>query len=72
MSRSIITVSREGGQIPLLIVQTNVFVPLDNPVTPELGEPVEVIVALPAMTDHNPVPAVGVFPVRVAVSEQTV
>ena len=72
VSRSIVTVSRDGGQTPLLMVQTNVFVPVDNPVTPDVGEPGVVTDALPAITVHNPVPTVGVLPARVAVGPQTV
>src|SRR5436309_157646 len=67
-----VTVSRDGEQTPLLIVQTNVLAPVDKPVTPEVGEPGVVTVALPAITVHTPLPTVDVFPARVAVAEQTV
>src|SRR5437867_12844731 len=67
-----VTVSRDGEQTPLLIVQTNVFAPVDKPVTPEVGEPGVVTVALPAITVHTPLPTEGVLPARVAVAEQTV
>ena len=64
--------SLDDGHVPLLIVQTNVLVPTDNPVTPEVGELGVVTVALPAMTVHVPVPTVGVFPASVVVVAQTV
>jgi archaellin len=71
-SRVIITVSLDGVQLALLIVQTNVFAPTESPVTPEVGSPGVVTFALPAMTVHAPVPTVGVLPARVVVVEQTV
>ena len=58
--------------MPLLVVQTNVFTPFDNPVTPDVGEPGVVSEALPVMTLQTPVPAVGALPARVAVGPQTV
>ena len=63
----IVTVSLDGGQLPLLTVQTNVFAPTLNPVTPDVGLFDVVIVALPAITVHAPTPTVGVFPANVAV-----
>lgn len=66
----IVTVSREEHEV-LLIVQTNVFAPVDNPVMPEVGEPGVVTEALPAITVHAPVPTVGVLPARLAVVAQT-
>jgi hypothetical protein len=59
-------------QEPLLIVHTNVFVPTDNPVTPDVGEPGVVTVADPAITVHAPVPTVGVLPASVALAAQTI
>ena len=56
----------------MVIVQTNVFAPTVNPVTPDVGELGVVTLALPAITVHAPVPTEGVFPARVAVVEQTV
>ena len=67
----IVTVSLDAGQEPLLIVQTNVFAPTDNPVTPEVGLLGVVTVALPAITVHAPVPTDGVLPASVAVVEHT-
>ena len=61
-----------GGQVPLLIVHTNVFTPVVNPVTPELGSVGSVTVAVPAVTVQAPVPTVGVFAASVAVAEQIV
>jgi hypothetical protein len=70
-SRVIVTVSREGGHDAFVIVQTNVFAPTVNPVTPDVGEPGVVTVALPAMTVHAPVPTVAVLPANVAVELHT-
>ena len=66
------TVSLDDGQEALLIVQTKVFDPTDNPVTPDVGSPGVVTVAVPAITVHAPVPTDGVFAASVAVVEQTV
>ena len=68
----IVTVSENVPQLRVEIVQTNVFAPTLNPVTPEVGLPGVVTVAEPAITVHVPVPTVGVFPARVAVVEHTV
>ena len=68
----IVTVSLVVGQLPFVIVQTNVFAPSVSPVTPEVGELGVVTVALPAITVHAPVPGDGVFPASVALVEQTV
>ena len=67
----IVTVSIEGGHVAFVIVQTKLFAPIVNPVTPDVGEPGVVTVALPAMTVHAPVPTAGVFPASVAVVEHT-
>jgi hypothetical protein len=66
------TVSLEGGQLRLLIVQTNVFAPTLRFETPEAGSPGVVTIALPVRTVHVPVPTVAVLPASVAVVEQTV
>jgi hypothetical protein len=67
-----VTVSLDGGQLALLIVQTNVLAPTESPVAPELGSPGVVTAPLPAITDHRPDPTVAVLPASVAVVEQTV
>ena len=61
----ITTSSVEGVQGGLEIVHRNVAVP--GTVTPEVGEPGVVMVAVPDTTDHKPVPTTGVFPAKVAV-----
>ena len=69
MKQEVITTSSvEGVQGELEIVQRKVAVPgTANPVTPEVGEPEVVMVAVPETTDHAPVPTAGVFPANVAV-----
>ena len=71
-SREIDTVSLDAGHVALVMIQTNVLAPTDNPVTPDVGSPGVVTVALPAMTVHVPDPTVGVLAARVAVVEQSV
>src|ERR1051326_5954585 len=71
-SRVITTVSLDEGQLAFVIVQTNVLVPTERPVTPDVGSPALVTFALPAITVHAPVPTDGVLPARVVVVEQTV
>ena len=61
-----------GGQVPLLIVHTNVFTPVVKPVTPLVGELGVVTVAVPAVTVQTPVPIIGVFAAKVAVALQIV
>lgn len=63
----IVTSSVEAVQVPLAIVQRKVTAPLTNPVTPEVGEFAEVIVAVPDTTVQVPVPDAGVLPASVAV-----
>lgn len=59
-------VDARGG---LEIVQRRVATPeTANPVTPDVGEDGVVIVTVPETTDQSPVvPAVGVFPAKVAI-----
>ena len=71
-SLMIVTVSFDGGQMPLLIVHTSVFAPTESAVTPDVGSVGVATVELPAITDHSPTPTVGVLPASVAVVEQTV
>lgn len=66
------TVSEEEGQVPLAMVQTNVFTPTLNPVTPQDGEVAVNKDAPPAVTVHVPFPITGVFPFKVEVVEQMV
>ena len=61
-----------GGQVPLVIVHTNVFTPVVNPVTPDVGLVGVVTVAVPAVTVQAPVPTVGVFAAKVAEAEHIV
>ena len=61
-----------GGQVPFVIVHTNVFTPVVKPVTPELGLVGVVTVAVPAVTVQSPVPIVGTFAANVAVAEHIV
>jgi hypothetical protein len=64
----ITTSSVEGVQGVLEIVHRKVAVPgTAKPVTPDVGEPGLVIVAVPETTVHNPVPVTGVLPAKVAV-----
>ena len=61
-----------GGQVPLVIVHTNVFTPVVNPVTPDVGLLGVVTTPVPAVTVHAPVPTTGVFAAKVAVAEHIV
>ena len=61
-----------GGQVPFVIVHTNVFTPVVNPVTPDVGLVGVVTTPVPAVTVHAPVPTVGVFAAKVAVAEHIV
>ena len=61
-----------GVQVPLLIVQVNVFTPVVKPVTPLVGLAGVVTAPVPAVTVQSPVPTVGVFAAKVEVGEQIV
>jgi hypothetical protein len=65
-----ITSSVEEVHPALAIVHLNVFAPTPNPVTPEVGLPGVVIVAVPDTTVQVPVPIVAVLPAKVAVVAQ--
>lgn len=69
-STQISTSSIEGGQVAPVIVQRKIFEPILKPVTEVTGEVGLVIVPLPLMSVHNPVPTIGVFPFRVEEKEQ--
>jgi hypothetical protein len=56
------TSSKEGGQVPFVIVQRKTFVPTPRPVTGVVGEDGEEIVPVPETSVHVPVPVEGVFP----------
>src|SRR5258706_3257352 len=71
-SRVTTTVSLDGGQLALLIVQTNVLAPTLRFVTPEAGSAGVVKIPDPARTVHAPAPTVGVFAAKVVVVEHTV
>ena len=60
------------GQLPLVMVQTNVLNPKLIPVTPDVAEVGVVTIPVPAITVHAPEPITGVFPASVAVVEQIV
>ena len=64
--------SVEGAQVPFEIVHRKVFTPIVKPVTPEVGEVGVVIVALPEITVHIPVPTSGLFPASVEEETQMV
>ena len=68
--RIIITSSVEGVHPLPLMVHLNALVPIPIPVTPEVGEEGEVIVAVPEITVQSPVPSAGVFPESVVEEEQ--
>ena len=68
----IITSSVDIAQTPFVIVQRKVFAPTPKPVIPEVGDDGVVIVPVPVINVHAPVPIIGEFPAKVAVVEQTV
>ena len=61
-----------GGQVPFVIVHTNVFTPVVKPVTPLVGLVGVVTVAVPAVTVQSPIPIAGVLAASVAVAEHIV
>ena len=67
-STVIITLSGEEGHTPFEIVQRNVDeAPMVNPVTPDVANAGVVTIAVPAITDQEPLPVAGAFPANVAV-----
>ena len=69
-SRTIIIVSFDGGQTPLEMVHTKLFVPVPMPFTGESGFAGEAITAVPEMSDHTAVPVTGTLPAREVVATQ--
>ena len=67
----IVTSSKEGVQLPFVLVQRKVFAPTARFVTPLVGEAGVLTIAPPAITVHVPVPVVIVLPANVAVVAQT-
>ena len=51
---------------------SDLFTPVVNPVTPDVGFVGVVTVAVPAVTVQTPVPVVGVLPASVAVAAHIV
>ena len=68
----IFTVSVEAGQTPLLMLQTKLLMPVPNEVSVVDGEFTDVMVPVPEINDHVPVPIPGLFAVKVAVFLQSV
>ena len=66
------TVSVSSGQVPLEMVQIKVLVPMERPVTADVGWVGEVGVPVPFSRVQVPVPVVGVVAAKVLVVEQMV
>jgi hypothetical protein len=69
--RVMITSSDDGAHVPFEMVHRNIFTPTDKPAIPEFGEEGVVIVPVPAISVHMPVPTIAGFPASVAVSAHT-
>jgi hypothetical protein len=67
-----ITSSNEGGHEPLEIVQRKTFAPVPSPIIFVVGKDGAVIVPLPEISVHVPVPIDGLFPAIVVVEAQMV
>jgi hypothetical protein len=68
----IVTWSVVEGQTPFDIRHWKTFAPTPRPVTVEVGEDGVVIVPVPEINVHVPVPITAALPAKVAVVEQTV
>ena len=66
------TVSVSSGQVPLETIQTKVLMPMERPVTAEVGWVGVVGVPVPLSRVQVPVPVVGVVAAKVLVVEQMV
>lgn len=64
--------SCETGQAPLVIDQTNVLVPILNPETPDVTLLESLKIPVPAITDHVPIPTIGILPFKEDTAEQIV
>ena len=71
-STLIVMSSADGAQVPFDMVHLNVFTPILNPVTPDVGDVGVVTAPEPAITVHAPVPVTGVFPANVEDDEHSV
>ena len=60
------------GQLPLVIVHTNVLIPKLKLVIPDVADVGVVTTPVPAITVQAPVPTSGVLPANVAVVLQTI
>jgi hypothetical protein len=67
-----ITSSLDGGHVPLEIVQRKTLAPVPRFVTGVLAEDGEMIVPVPEMSVHIPVPVTGVFAASVVTESQSV
>ena len=68
----IITVSEDDAQGELEIVHLKLLAPTPKAVNPEVAEAGVVMVPVPEINVHKPVPTTGILPARVAVVEQMV
>ena len=61
------TVSFEGVQVPLVIVHSKTFAPIDKPVTADVGDDTVVTIAPPEITAQFPDPNIGELAAKVAI-----
>ena len=66
------TWSEEDGQVPFEMVQRKIFGPALSPFTGDEGDAALVIVPVPEINVHAPVPIAGVFPANKDEGEQIV